>query len=148
MSRWNQSIYYYCELRFCILSDRCLSIGGIFANLASQHFWEGKWGEPKEEIGNLNGFEYVYLSDLKIPYFCTHPLYQLKLFSWARQARSWGGGGHTRMGFWGGCEEEKGNRGQCNGAGGWGGYGNLQRCCFVVGVLLHTQELNIKTTHA
>jgi hypothetical protein len=29
-----------------------------------------------------------------------------------------------------------------------GGDGDLQRCCFVVGVLLHTQELNIKTRHA
>ncbi len=27
-----------------------------------------KLGEPKEEIGNLNGFEYMYLSDLKIQY--------------------------------------------------------------------------------
>ncbi len=27
-----------------------------------------KLGEPKEEIGNLNGFEYMDLSDLKIPY--------------------------------------------------------------------------------
>jgi hypothetical protein len=25
-----------------------------------------KLGKPKQEIGNLNGFEYVYLSDLKI----------------------------------------------------------------------------------
>jgi hypothetical protein len=27
-----------------------------------------KLGKPKEEIGNLNGFEYMYLSDLKIQY--------------------------------------------------------------------------------
>jgi hypothetical protein len=28
-----------------------------------------KIGKPKEEIGNLNGFEYMYLRDLKVPYF-------------------------------------------------------------------------------
>jgi hypothetical protein len=27
-----------------------------------------KLGKPKEEIGNLNGFEYMYLSDFKIQY--------------------------------------------------------------------------------
>jgi hypothetical protein len=27
-----------------------------------------KIGDPKEEIGNLNGFEYKYLGDLKVPY--------------------------------------------------------------------------------
>jgi hypothetical protein len=26
-------------------------------------------GKPKEEIGNLNGFEHMYLSDLKVPCF-------------------------------------------------------------------------------
>jgi hypothetical protein len=26
-------------------------------------------GEPKEEIGNLNGYDYLYLSGLKVPYF-------------------------------------------------------------------------------
>jgi hypothetical protein len=30
---------------------------------------EKEIGKPKEEIGNLNGFEYMYLSDLKVPYF-------------------------------------------------------------------------------
>ncbi len=40
-----------------------------FANAPSQLFWEGKVGKPKEEIRNLNGFEYMYLSDLKTPYF-------------------------------------------------------------------------------
>jgi hypothetical protein len=39
------------------------------ANAPSQPSREGILGEPKEEIGNLNGFEYMYLSDLKIPYF-------------------------------------------------------------------------------
>ncbi len=40
-----------------------------FANAPSQLFCERKLGKPKEEIENLNGFEYMYLSDLKIPYF-------------------------------------------------------------------------------
>jgi hypothetical protein len=26
-------------------------------------------GKPKEDIRNLDGFEYMYLSDLKVPYF-------------------------------------------------------------------------------
>jgi hypothetical protein len=33
-----------------------------FANAPSQLFREGKLGKPKEEIGNQNGFEYMYLS--------------------------------------------------------------------------------------
>jgi hypothetical protein len=28
-----------------------------------------KIGELKEEIGNLNGFEYMYFTDLKVPYY-------------------------------------------------------------------------------
>jgi hypothetical protein len=28
-----------------------------------------KLGEPKEEIGNLSGYDYMYLSGLKVPYF-------------------------------------------------------------------------------
>ncbi len=32
-----------------------------FSNAPSQVFWEGKLGKPKEEIGNLDGFEYMYL---------------------------------------------------------------------------------------
>ncbi len=28
-----------------------------------------KIGKPKEEIGNLNGFECMYLNGLKVPYF-------------------------------------------------------------------------------
>jgi hypothetical protein len=26
-------------------------------------------GKPRKEVGNLNGFEYRYLSDLKVTYF-------------------------------------------------------------------------------
>ncbi len=40
-----------------------------FANAPSQLFWEWKLGKPKEEIGILNEFEYMYLNDLKVPYF-------------------------------------------------------------------------------
>jgi hypothetical protein len=49
-----------------------------FANAPSKLFSEGKLGKPKEEIGNLNGFEHMYLSGLKVPYFCTHPPYPYK----------------------------------------------------------------------
>jgi hypothetical protein len=34
-----------------------------------------KLGKPKEEIGNLNGFEYMYLSDLKIQYMLYEYMY-------------------------------------------------------------------------
>ncbi len=40
-----------------------------FANAPSQPSREGILGKPKEEIGNPNGFECMYLSDLKVPYF-------------------------------------------------------------------------------
>ncbi len=39
-----------------------------FANAPSQLFWEDNLGKSKEEIGNLNGFDYTYLSGLKVPY--------------------------------------------------------------------------------
>jgi hypothetical protein len=38
-----------------------------FAITPSQLSREGILGKPKEEIGNLNGFEYMYLSNLKVP---------------------------------------------------------------------------------
>jgi hypothetical protein len=51
------------------------------------------------------------------------------------------------MGFGGGCKEEKSDRGQCDGAGGQGGgWQSAKMFSFVIGVLLHTLELNIKTT--
>ncbi len=52
---------------FCLVDDWVLVV--YFANAPSQLFWEGKSCKPKEEIGNLNGFEYMYLSGLKVPYF-------------------------------------------------------------------------------
>jgi hypothetical protein len=40
-----------------------------------------KIGKSKEEIGNLNGFECMYLSDLKIPYFWQLSSISMKLIS-------------------------------------------------------------------
>jgi hypothetical protein len=54
-------------LWFCLVDVWSLVVH--FANTPSQLFWEGKLGEPKEEIWNLNGFDYMYLSELKVPYF-------------------------------------------------------------------------------
>ncbi len=51
---------------FCLINVQALAV--YFADAPSQLFWEGKLGKPKEEIENLNGFEYMYLRDLKIPY--------------------------------------------------------------------------------
>jgi hypothetical protein len=46
-------------------------IGGIFCHCSLSAILRRKIGKPKEEIGNLNEFEYMYLSlsDLKVPYF-------------------------------------------------------------------------------
>ncbi len=52
---------------FCLVNVRALAV--YFVNAPSQVFCEGKLGKPMEEIGNLNGFEYMYLSDHKVPYF-------------------------------------------------------------------------------
>jgi hypothetical protein len=41
-------------------------IGGIFCHCSLSAILRRKIGEPKEEIGNLNGYEYVYLSYLKL----------------------------------------------------------------------------------
>ncbi len=54
-------------LRFCLVDVQSLVV--YFANAPTKRFPEGKLGNPKEEIGNLNGFEYMYLSGLKVPYF-------------------------------------------------------------------------------
>jgi hypothetical protein len=48
----------------CLMS--CL--GGIFCYRSLSFILRKKIGKPKEEMGNLNGFEYMYLSDLKVPY--------------------------------------------------------------------------------
>ena len=52
---------------FCLVDVQLSAI--YFTNAPSQLFWEGKLGKPKEEIGDVNGFEYMYLSGLKVPYF-------------------------------------------------------------------------------
>jgi hypothetical protein len=43
--------------------------GGIFCCCSLSAILRRKIGKPKEEIGNLNGFEYMYFSDIKVPYF-------------------------------------------------------------------------------
>ncbi len=53
--------------RFCLVDVQASVV--YLANAPSQLSWEGILGEPKEEIGNLTGFEYMYLSNLKLPYF-------------------------------------------------------------------------------
>jgi hypothetical protein len=50
-----------------ICSMCCL--GGIFCHCSLSAIPRKKIGKPKEENGNLNGFEYMYLGDLKVPYF-------------------------------------------------------------------------------
>jgi hypothetical protein len=47
---------------FCLVNVRSSAV--YFANGPSQLFWGGILGKPKEEIRNLNGFEYTYLSGL------------------------------------------------------------------------------------
>jgi hypothetical protein len=44
-------------------------VGGIFCYRSLSAILRKKISKPKEEIRNLNGFEYIYLSDLKVPYF-------------------------------------------------------------------------------
>jgi hypothetical protein len=44
-------------------------MGGIFCHRPLSAILKKKIGKAKEEIRNLNGFEYMYLSDLKEPYF-------------------------------------------------------------------------------
>ncbi len=45
------------ESGFCLVNVWALAV--YFANAPPQLFWERILGEPKEEIGNLNGFEYM-----------------------------------------------------------------------------------------
>jgi hypothetical protein len=51
------------------MSGRCAVVGGIFCHRSLSAILRRKIGKPKEEIRNLNGFEYMYLSDLKVPHF-------------------------------------------------------------------------------
>ncbi len=52
----------------------------ILPNAPSQLFWEEKLGEPREKIGNLNGFDYMYLGGLKVPYFLYLSSVSIKVF--------------------------------------------------------------------
>jgi hypothetical protein len=52
-----------------ILSVQCAVVGGIFYHCSLSAILRRKIGKPKGEIGDLNEFEYMYLSELKVPYF-------------------------------------------------------------------------------
>jgi hypothetical protein len=52
-----------------ILSVQWAVVSGIFCHHSLSAILRRKKGKPKEEIGNLTGFEYTYYSDLKVPYF-------------------------------------------------------------------------------
>jgi hypothetical protein len=54
-------------LQFCLVDVQMWVV--YFANALSQLFGEEKLCKPKDEIGNLNGSDYMYLSGLKVPYF-------------------------------------------------------------------------------
>ncbi len=81
ISCWNMVKKWYEEVEcvavkisklsiLCYDSSVCGAVvGGIFCHRSLLTILRKKIGEPKEEIGNLNGFEYMYLSDLKVPYF-------------------------------------------------------------------------------
>jgi hypothetical protein len=52
-----------------ILSVQCAVVGIIFCHRSLSAILRKKISKPKEEIGNINVIEYMYLSDLKVPYF-------------------------------------------------------------------------------
>jgi hypothetical protein len=52
-----------------ILSGQYAVVSGIFCHQYFSAILRRKIGKPKEEIGNVNGFEYMSLSNLKLPYF-------------------------------------------------------------------------------
>ncbi len=64
---------------FYLVNVRALEV--YFANAPSQLCQEGILGKPKEEIGNLNGFEYMYLSNLKVPYLLYSSSISIKVIS-------------------------------------------------------------------
>jgi hypothetical protein len=63
-------------------------VGSIFCHRSLSAFLRKKIGEPKEEIGNLNGFEYMYLSDLKVPYFWCLSSISIKVISMGKTIRN------------------------------------------------------------
>jgi hypothetical protein len=60
-----------------------MELNAIFCHRSLSAILRRKIGEPKEEIGSLNGFEYMYLNDLKYQVFSAYPPYPQRLFSWA-----------------------------------------------------------------
>jgi hypothetical protein len=67
--------------KLLIMSDNsiCLMccLGGIFCHCSLSAILRKKIGKPKKEIGSLNGFEYVYLSEVILKYhiFIDYPPY-------------------------------------------------------------------------
>jgi hypothetical protein len=53
----------------------------LMVDAPSQLFGEEILGKPKDKIGNINGFEYMYLSNLKIPYFLYSSSVSIKVIS-------------------------------------------------------------------
>jgi hypothetical protein len=56
-------------------------VSGIVCHRSLSAILRKKIGKPKEEIGNLNGFEHMYLSDLKVPYFLCLSSTSIKVIS-------------------------------------------------------------------
>jgi hypothetical protein len=54
------------DSRICLVDVQASAI--YFANAPSQPSREGILGKPKEEIGDQNGFEYMYLNGLMKEY--------------------------------------------------------------------------------
>jgi hypothetical protein len=69
---------------FCLVDVRASAV--YFANAPSQLFREGILGDPKEEMGNLKEFEYMYLGNLKVPYFLYSSSVSIKVISMGRQS--------------------------------------------------------------
>ncbi len=64
---------------FCLVNVQTLAV--YLANSPSQLSWEGKLVKPKEEIRNLNGFEFMYLSNLKVSYSLYSSSVSIKVIS-------------------------------------------------------------------
>jgi hypothetical protein len=57
------------KLVIMVYDSICLMccLNGIICHRSLSAILRKKIGEPKEKNSNLNGFEYMYLSDLKVP---------------------------------------------------------------------------------
>ncbi len=87
---------------FCLVDVRASAV--YFANTPSQLIQEGKLGKPKEEIGNLNGFEYMYLSNLKVPYFLYSSSVSIKVISMGMTGIACPCGATTKRAGWHICD--------------------------------------------